>query len=150
MKKKNSQAGATTIEFALVFMLFMTFLLAVVDFSRMLWTWNAANEATRWGARTAVLCNPGAAAVLANMQRFVPQLTASNLAIQWYDVDGASESCDHRNCTAVNVEIVNLNYDWISPIGFGTLSDAITMPRFSTYLPREVMGQDPDSSAVCS
>jgi len=49
----------------------------------------------------------------------------------------------------VNVRILDLDYQWISPIGFGKHAP-IPMPSFSTYLPREIMGQDPNSSAVCS
>ena len=144
------QIGATAVEFALTLMLLLTFLLGVVDFSRMLWTWNAANEATRWGARTAVVCDQNAAAVVKKMQNFLPQITAANVKIDWYDGSGnVSATCDFRTCAGVEVRIKDLDYQWISPIGFGTYG-AIGMPGFSTYLPREVMGQDPGSSSVCS
>ena len=48
---KRGQQGATTIEFALVLVLYLTFLLGITDFGRMLFTWSAASEATRAGAR---------------------------------------------------------------------------------------------------
>ena len=147
MKK---QCGSTIVEFALVLIIFLTFLLGILDFARMLWTWNAANEATRWGARVAVVCDKDAAAVLTSMKKFVPQLAAANVKIDWYDGTGnISTTCDHTNCAGVNVKIINLNYQWISPIGFSNHA-AIPMPGFSTYLPREIMGQDPNSAAVCS
>lgn len=144
------QRGATAVEFSLVLMIFMMLFLGIVDFSRMLWTWNAANEATRWGARVSVVCNRGAAAVLTNMQKFVPQLASANVQIDWYDNTGnVSATCDFTNCAGVNVRITGLNYNWISPLGFATHA-AIPMPGFSTYLPREIMGQDPNSNTVCS
>jgi Flp pilus assembly protein TadG len=144
------QRGATAVEFSLVLMIFMMLFLGIVDFSRMLWTWNAANEATRWGARISVVCDRNAAAVLANMQKFVPQLVAANLQVDWYDGAGnVSATCNSTNCAGVNVRITGLNYNWISPLGFATHA-AIPMPGFSTYLPREIMGQDPNSSTVCS
>lgn len=146
----KNQYGATVVEFALVLIIFLTFLLGILDFARMLWTWNAANEATRWGARISVVCDKGATAVLANMQKFLPQLAPANVKIDWYDATGnISTTCDHTNCSGVNVRIINLNYQWISPIGFGNHA-AIPMPGFSTYLPREIMGQDPNSASVCS
>jgi Flp pilus assembly protein TadG len=146
----KNQCGATVVEFALVLIIFLTFLLGILDFARMLWTWNAANEATRWGARISVVCDKGATAVLANMQKFLPQLAPANVKIDWYDATGnISTTCDHTNCSGVNVRIINLNYQWISPIGFGNHA-AIPMPGFSTYLPREIMGQDPNSASVCS
>ena len=147
---KHTESGATIVEFSLVLMIFMMVFLGIVDFARMLWTWNAANEATRWGARVAVVCNRGAAAVLDKMQKFVPQLVAANVQIDWYNGAGAiSASCDFTNCAGVNVRITGLNYQWISPLGFAT-QGAIPMPGFSTYLPREIMGQDPNSNTVCS
>lgn len=147
------QSGATVVEFALVLIIFLTFFLGIVDFARMLWTWNAANEATRWGARISVVCDRGTASkafVLTKMQIYLPQLTSANLQIDWYDGTGAiSTTCDHTNCAGVSVRITGLNYQWLSPIGFSNHT-AIPMPGFSTYLPREVMGQDTNSSAVCS
>jgi hypothetical protein len=131
-------------------MFFLTFLLGILDLARMLWTWNAANEATRWGARAAVVCDRGATIVLAKMQNYLPQLTAANVQIDWYDAAGnVSAACTAANCTAVNVSIVNLNYQWLSPIFYG-YKPPIPMPGFSTYLPREIMGQDPNSAAVCT
>jgi Flp pilus assembly protein TadG len=147
---RTRQSGATIVEFSLVLMLFFTLFLGILDFSRMLWTWNAANEATRWGARVSVVCDRGAAAVLTSMQKFVPQLAAANVQIDWYDAAGnISATCDSTNCAGVNVLITGLNYQWLSPIGYATQA-AIPMPGFSTYLPREIMGQDPNSNAVCS
>ncbi len=148
--KRHSQRGATAVEFALTLIFFLTVVLGILDFSRMLWTWNAANEATRWGARTAAVCDQGAAAVVRNMQVFLPQLTTENVQVTWFDEAGqVSTTCDATSCAGVEVRIRDLNYQWISPVGFSTYG-AIGMPGFSTYLPREVMGQDPESSTVCS
>lgn len=138
------QSGATTIEFALVLIIFLMFLLGIVDFSRMLFTWSAANEATRAGARYAVVCdNTGQqAAVLAKMQALLPQI--STISVAW-----TPTACDPTNCLGVTVSITGLNYRWISPIP-GFASQLIPMPPFSTFLTREVMRQDPNSAAICS
>lgn len=152
MKK---QLGATMVEFALVLILFLTVMLGIVDFARMLWTWNAASEATRWGARISVVCERDATAVLARMQFFVPQLEAANVDIDWYTWDDVSSTynistlCDHTNCAGVNVKIKNLNYQWMGPVAYG-FQALIGMPAFSTFLPREIMGQDLNSDSVCS
>lgn len=50
------QKGTTAVEFAIVVALFLTVLLGILDFGRILFTWNAVGEATRWGARQAVVC----------------------------------------------------------------------------------------------
>jgi hypothetical protein len=147
---RGRESGATIIEFALVLIFFLTFLFGIIDFGRMLWTWNAASEATRWGARVAVVCDKDAAAVLARMKTFMPQLGADNVQVDWYDGSyNLSTTCDHTNCAGVSVRIVNLNYHWISPVGWGGYADRL-MPEFFTYLPREIMGQDANSSFVCS
>ncbi|MEC4723326.1 pilus assembly protein [Noviherbaspirillum sp. CPCC 100848] len=142
---KKRQTGATVIEFALSLIVFLTFLLGITDFSRMLFTWSAANEAARMGARYAVVCDNtfNEAAVLARMQRVLPQI--SDITLVWEPA-----GCNFSNCEGVTVQITSLNYQWISPIAGINALAAIPMPTFSTYLPREVMGQDPNSGEICS
>lgn len=141
-ERQSLQWGSVTVEFALVFLMFLTFLLAVTDFSRMLFMWSAATEATRAGARYAVVCDTTAnkPAVLARMQALLPQITDIDLA--W-----TPAACSAANCTGVTVTIVGLNYQWISPIAGLASIGAVAMPTFQTFLPREIMGQDPNSFA---
>jgi Flp pilus assembly protein TadG len=141
---KSRQLGSTAIEFALVLFLFFTFMLGITDFSRMLYSWNAANEATRAGARYAVVCDntADAAQVLTKMQALMPQVQSINLA---WDPAG----CDASSCVGVNVTITNLNYQWISPIAGLARLAPIAMPSFSTYLTRESMRQDAHSGDMC-
>jgi Flp pilus assembly protein TadG len=137
--------GATMVEYALGLVLFLTFLLAVTDLGRMLFTWNAANEATRAGARYAVVCDDTtqSAAVLARMQQLLPQI--SSITVQW-----SPGGCTVGTCEGVTVSITGLNYQWVSPVGGAAAVAAIPMPAFSTYLPRERMRQDPNSATACS
>jgi Flp pilus assembly protein TadG len=141
---KSRQLGSTAIEFALVLFLFLTFMLGITDFSRMLYSWNAANEATRAGARYAAVCDntANAAQVLAKMQALMPQVQTINLA---WDPAG----CDPTSCVGVNVTITSLDYQWISPIAGLAQLAPIPMPSFSTYLTRESMRQDPHSGDMC-
>jgi len=138
------QSGATAVEFALVLIIFLTFLLGITDFSRMLFTWNAANEATRAGARFAVVCDDtgNSAQVLAKMQALLPQIQTINLA--WIPA-----ACTAATCEGVTVSITGLNYQWISPIAGLAAMAPIPMPSFSTFLSRESMRQDPNSAAIC-
>jgi len=141
----HRQAGATTVEFALALLLFLTFLLGIVDFSRMLFTWSAAQEATRAGARYAAVCDDTSqqALVLARMQALLPQI--STIAVAW-----SPTGCSASTCEGVTVTITGLNYQWISPIAGLAKRAPIPMPTFSTFLPREIMRQDPNSAAICS
>ncbi|ROZ76635.1 TadE/TadG family type IV pilus assembly protein [Ramlibacter sp. WS9] len=148
LSRRRLQKGATSVEFALVFLIFLTFVLAVTDFSRMLYTWNAAGEATRAGARYAAVCDDtfNQAAVLARMQNVLPQITTIN--VLWEDELG-NTSCTPATCAGVTVTIVGLQYRWISPIAGLAALAPMAMPTFKTYLPREIMGQDPNSSTIC-
>lgn len=143
---RTGQRGATAVEFALVLILFLTFTLGIIDFARMLFTWSAANEATRAGARYAVVCHdasPGDGLVLAKMQALLPQITNINLA--WNP-----PGCSPATCEGVELTIVDLDYQWISPVaGFAAMAP-IAMPSFSTYLTREMMGQDDNHAAICT
>ncbi len=145
IKNNTKKNGATTMEFALSLLIFLTFLLGILDFSRMLFTWSAANEATRMGARYAVVCDStfNEAAVLARMQRLLPQISDIDLA--WVPA-----GCNAATCEGVTVTVTGLNYQWISPIAGLPAMAAIPMPGFSTYLPREIMRQDPNSDGICS
>lgn len=141
----SSQRGATAVEFALVLILFLTFTLGIIDFARMLFTWSAANEAARAGARYAVVCDntTNEGLVLAKMQALLPQITNINLA--WNP-----PGCSPATCEGVELTIVDLDYRWISPVaGFAAMAP-IGMPSFSTYLTREMMGQDDNHAAICT
>lgn len=141
---KRREAGATAVEFALSLLLFSMFLLGLLDFARMLYTWNAATEATRAGARYAAVCDDQAsdAAVLAKMQALLPQISA--IAISW---DPAG--CNPSTCEGVSVKVTGMSFQWISPLPGPLMRAAIPMPTFSTYLPREMMRQDPHSEVLC-
>lgn len=137
------QRGATTIELAFVLVLFFMFLLGILDFSRMLFTWNAATEAARVGARYAVVCadpaNP--AQVLDKMRAMVPEIGAASLAWQ-------PAGCDATTCVAVTVTIDSLNFHWLAPVS-GLVMPVRALPSFSTRLPREMMRQDPNNAIIC-
>jgi Flp pilus assembly protein TadG len=140
---KRAQLGATTIELAFVLVLFFMFLLGVLDFSRMLYTWNAATEAARAGARFAAVCadTTNQAQVLAKMRMMVPDIGGVGLA--WEPA-----GCDTTNCEAVTVTITGLNFHWLSPLT-GLVMPARALPPFSTRLPREMMRQDPNNAVIC-
>jgi Flp pilus assembly protein TadG len=62
LRKLKGEDGNNLIEYALVFMFFMSMVLGIVDFSRALYTYhflsNAAREATRWAAVNGATCGP--------------------------------------------------------------------------------------------
>ncbi len=149
MKPRHApQQGATLIEFALVLLVFLMFLFGILDFARMLFTWNAAAEAAREGARYAVVCMTPAsdvATVRQRMQGLVPQI--STVQVDWEP--SSPSACTVDTCERVRVRITGLTYQWIAPIPGLTAMAARAMPDFTAVLPREAMAQD-DKSAHAS
>jgi Flp pilus assembly protein TadG len=132
------ECGSTTVEFAMVFLVFLMFLLGVLDFSRMLYTWQGTNAATRIGARYAVACaEPGDnSRILTRMKQVMPEVSTINVA--WEPA-----GCNSSSCEAVTVSVTGMNFKWISPIPNSLAQPLVLMPGFSTYLPREMMSYNP-------
>lgn len=141
---RSRHEGATTVEFALVLLIFLMFLLGIIDFARLLYTWNAAAEVTRAGARYAAVCDDTTkqAAVLSKMQELLPQISA--VSVLW-----SPSGCTASTCQLVTVSITSMNYAWISPLP-GAVAPTIPVPTVATTLTREIMRQDPNSNTICS
>jgi Flp pilus assembly protein TadG len=150
-RRKQQQHGTTIVEFAIVAVVFFTLMLGIMDFGRMLFTWNAAAEATRWGARIAVVCDKlSPDQVRSKMKVIMPALSNANIQINWYNPAGiVNNTCDKTTCKGVEVSVAGLTIPNISPF-MGFLMP--TVPPFATYLPRESMEATSaagDSNPVC-
>lgn len=133
---RPDQRGAAAVEFALVTGLACVLLLAGVELGRLLWTWNAAVDATRHGARLAVVCDRGAEAVTRAMLARVPGLRAAQVRVTWLDADGQDSACTAGDCHAVRVELSGVVHQAFLPVpGLQSLA----MPPFETTLRREAM-----------
>lgn len=136
--REQGQQGAAAVEFALVASLLFTLLFGITEMSRILFYWNTAGEATRLGARMAVVCGKDAAAIKTHMSNRLGILTPGNINIS-YTPDG----CDINSCRSVTVSITGLNVSTFIP--FVPLN--LDMPSFSTTLLRETMD---GASAECN
>lgn len=134
----RSQSGATIVEFAIVAALFFSLLLGIMDFGRILFTWNSAVEATRLGARIAVVCDKlTPSQVRDRMKKISPNLTDANIVINYYNPPGiVNNTCTKDTCKAVEVSLTGVTFDPISPF---LPFDVIGMHDFRTYLLRESM-----------
>lgn len=56
-QSNKKQCGTVIIEFAIIAMLFFTMLLAIMEFGRVFYLWNTAQEVTRRAARDAIVRN---------------------------------------------------------------------------------------------
>ena len=140
---RSSQRGAAAVEFALVAIVFFMLLIGIVEMGRVLFTWNAAAEATRYGARVAVVCPKDDPAILARMQKIMPTLTAANVAVSYLP-----SGCTVASCQQVSVSVQNVPVTTLIPVS-GTV---LAIPPFTTTLPRESMldAIDGHANPVCS
>jgi Flp pilus assembly protein TadG len=141
------QRGTAAVEFAIVSSLLFMLLFGMMEMGRLLWTWNAAVEATRLGTRLAVVCDVDRsvnAPIKTRMREMLPLLTNTNITIEYMDpVDTVDATCTNADCKAARVRLSSVTYTTIIP--FVPLS--ITMPAFTTTLRKEFMSSA--SNAVC-
>jgi Flp pilus assembly protein TadG len=137
--RQHRQKGVVAIEFALVAPLLCLLLFGVVEMGRLLWTWNAAVEATRLGARLAVVCDVDrslGAPIKSRMRAELPILADANITIEYMNpVDTVDPACTNDDCKAARVRLSGLTYDTIIPF----LPLSLTLPAFSTTLRKEYM-----------
>ena len=128
------QAGATAIEFALVASIFFMLLIGIAEFSRVLFYWNTAGEATRLGARIAAVCDAKDATIKERTTKLMPKLQATNIQIG-YEPSGCDADADvaRNTCRSVTVSVSNVSVETFIPVVPITLA----MPSFTTTLPRE-------------
>jgi Flp pilus assembly protein TadG len=134
MKARRAR-GAAAVEFAVVSALFFTVLIGVMEMGRLLWTWNAAVEATRLGARLAVVCDMYDSSIRDRMIERLPALSATNITISYLNPPFADNTCSPASCQAVRVSLTNFTHDTVIP--FSPVS--IPLPAFSTTLRKEYM-----------
>lgn len=145
------QRGAAAVEFAIVAPVFFVLLLGAIEMGRLLWTWNAAAEATRLGARIAVVCPVGAPAIKARMSERLPALTSKNITVTYLNPPHGENTCDTSNCKAVRVALSGYSHQPIIPLSLlvpGAPSLDISIPPFQTTLPREFMNST--GNPVCN
>lgn len=138
------QQGAAAVEFALVAIVFFILLLGVVEMGRVLFTWNAAAEATRYGARVAAVCDMNDTAIVSRMQRIMPNLAASNVSIAYLP-----SGCNKSNCLYVRVSLVDFQVTTHIPV----VSTVLSVPSFVTTIPRESLestNSDGEANPVCT
>jgi len=130
---RRGQYGAAAVEFGIIAILFFILLLGVVEMGRVLFTWNSAAEATRYGARVAAVCNLNDPAILARMKRIMPRLAAGNVVVSYTKTDGSSCTSDPSTCKLVTVKITGLQVTTYIPV----VSTTLTVPPFATTIPTE-------------
>ncbi len=138
----RKQAGAAAVEFAVIAALFFTVLIGVMEMGRMIWGWNAAVEATRLGARLAVVCSKDDPIIVSRMREMLPSFMSATITIEYLDPPNAF--CDASTCKSVRVTLSNYTHQTIIPF----IPLTVPLPPFQTTLPRE--GMSSAGNPVCN
>jgi Flp pilus assembly protein TadG len=136
---RKRQSGVAAVEFALVSVVFFTLLFGAIEMARMLFYWNTATEATRYGARIAVVCDKDDGDIKGQMTALFPVLGADDISI-----DYLPSGCTAANCQQVTVRVQKASaIDTYIPF----LPLSLTMPSFLTTLSRESMSSSFNGTA---
>ena len=127
---RKAERGAAAVEFALVAIVFVPLLLALVGFGHWAYTMEMAAEATRTGARIAVVCDLNDTKIRQAVQSRIPQLSLSDdqIAVEYFPA-----GCSKSNCQGVRVSLAGASYNSWIPF----LPSVMPMPPVASSLPRE-------------
>ncbi|MCO4891719.1 pilus assembly protein [Cupriavidus sp. WGtm5] len=142
----SHQRGATMVEFGLIAGVFFTLLIGIAEFSRVLFYWNTAAEATRLGARMAVVCDAGDAVIKTRMRQMLPLLQNSNISLAYEPVGCDSDAATARaSCQSVSVNVTGVTVNTVIPL----VPLSLGMPPFTTTMTRESL-RTATGGTVCS
>jgi Flp pilus assembly protein TadG len=144
--QRRKQQGQTLVEFALACVLFLALLFGIIEFARALWTWNTIVQATRAGARFAVVEVPDANDVptknfvvyynaAGTGDPILPGLGTTNVSVAYLKNDGTA-AASKAVADVVQVGITGYTFNFIVPFFGG----GITLPAFTTTLTVEALG----------
>lgn len=145
----SRQQGVFAVEFAVAGLVFFIALFMVIEFARLLYSWNLMEEVTRRAARLAAVCpvdppeeieavREGAELIAGGT---LPDFTTANIEILYLDENGTSVGDPVANFEAirfVRAGIINYQYQAIFP-----LNRLFTAPGFVITLPSESLGITP-------
>lgn len=142
-RSHKRQAGAAAVEFALIAIFFLTLLLGILEFGRVLFKYNSAVEATRYGARVAVVCDIGSTAIVTRMQQIMPEIVTANVAVTYEPT-----ACVQNTCQRVKVKIQGISVTPLIPL----MNVTLPIPSSETSLLRESLASSIGgaSNPVCS
>ena len=124
-----------------------------------MYTWSALTYATQRGARVAAVC-PVNDQVIAQIAVFgnsgnsnsqiIPGVNTGHVAVAYQDTNGAA-TANYADIRYVTVSIQNYSHQLLIPdLLSNFIAPDVLAPSFSTTLPAESLGFDPDAgNRVC-
>lgn len=147
---RRRQQGLTIVEFVFAGSVVLVLLFACLEFSRLMYVWNALGEATRRAARVAAVCPPNHPSVLAAAllsdpggptdSRFIAGLSTANVSVEYLDEGGAA-TASIPEMAYVRVSITGFTHTLMIPF----LNRTLVVPPFRTTVPVESLGYVPET-----
>lgn len=170
LNHRHDERGATIAELAVVALLFFTIIFGIIEFGRLIYTHNALTDATRRGARFAVLHQGLTEADQTKVKEYVvygenPEKDGSgniiaaplinglttdmvNVDFEGIDKDGDPDTPEKTafgsNLGTATVKIENYQFNLSIPV----IGRVLTLPSYETTLTAESAGEIPDPIAV--
>lgn len=167
---RHNERGTTVAEFAMVALLFFTMIFGIIEFGRLLYTHNALTDATRRGARYAVLHSGLTENDKQNVRKYVVygpngtydaqgnptsppmihDLTLDMVEVEYegVDLDGdpatPGRTSFGSNLGNATVRIENYRFNLNIPV----IARPLTLPAYETTLMAESAGQEPPDITV--
>jgi Flp pilus assembly protein TadG len=98
------RAGATTVEFALVSLLFFGLILGTIEIGRVLWTLNALHYAVQQAARC-VSVNATACGTQSLMQSFAANIAGSNVPSSAFALTSPAPACGNQVTASYSMQL---------------------------------------------
>jgi hypothetical protein len=147
----TKQGGLYIVEFAVVGLAALMILFGSLEVSRLMFTVNLLEEATRRGARVAAVCPVGDDAIAratafsgaGTDSTILPDLTTANVQVDYLRAEGTvigDTAGDYFEIEYVRVQIINYTHNMILPglnLSFQTRGYPTTIPAESLGVTRE-------------
>lgn len=139
-KTRGNERGGSLIEFTVVASVFFLMLVAIVAAGNLYYTHNALVEATRRGARYAVLHPSGSTTDVQNVVLYGTATPANGATSLIYNLQPGNITVNYAglNVAAGTVTVTIQNYTF--PFVLPTSTTSITMPPYRTTLTGECAG----------
>lgn len=153
------QKGMISIEFTLVGVFFIFFILVAIDTGRWMMTWSMLNQASHRVANAAAVMSPSDKMKIKQAGLFevvsgdksatIPGLEIDHFNLKWLQDDGnlmsvGSEQCAKFVRSSITMHHINpekgFKFVFFSPMPFFGLDKVLTFPDFQVTVPGESLG----------
>ena len=132
--RERGAAGQSLVEFALVFPVLIIMLIAIFDFGRLVFAYNAITNAAREGARVGII-NQTVSGIQDEVinQGTSLGLVAADVVVTYVKSDAPTQPCPDDPPTSLEcLVVVTVSYDWqaITPV-IGSIVGPVTVTAIS-------------------